>query len=251
MGDGDPLNSDEFLIKTLRHEEVLRVLNDGSANRREVEEAADVSTSTAYRILGSFIDRGLLKKECGVYRLTPVGESVLGEINDFKKSVGRVGRTRPIAESVPDEVGFEPSLFKDGTVTVATPDRPYGPERRFMNLLRDADTVRFLGGSSAASGALGQSYRIASEGGSIEVVCPESVARANEDRFPTEGGERVTVLVHEDPSPTVALVDAHVCVGTHDSEKGGLRALADTDDPEAYDWSERVYERHRMEADEY
>jgi len=253
MEDPEPLNSDGFLIKALRHEEVLRALNDGSADRSEVEEVADVSTSTAYRVLSSFIDRGLVTKESDVYRLTPVGECVLGEIQGFRESVERAGRTRPIDEAIPVEVGFKPSLFDDGTVTVSDTERPYDPENRFVSLVRDADTVRFLGVSSAVPVTLNQSYRIASEGEMLEVVCPKEVAAANEDRFPTDedAGDSVSVLVHDEIPATVALVDGRVCVGAHDHDRGMLTSLADTDDAEAYEWGERVYEGYRMEAEEY
>ena len=253
MNESDSLDTDGFLIRAIRHEGVLRALSDGPAGRSEVEEVAEVSTSTAYRVLSSFVEHGLVEKDSGVYRLTPVGDAVLGEIRGFRETVGRVGRTRPIADAVPDEVGFEPSLFDDGTVTVSDTESPYDPERRFVGLMRDADAVRFLGVSSVVPVALTESGRIASEGGLLEVVCPEEVAAANDDRLPTDEDVRdsVSVLVHGDLPATVALVDERVCVGAHDHDRGMLTSLADTDDAEAYEWGERVYERYRMESEEY
>lgn len=253
MEDGDPLDSDGFLIEALRHEGVLRALSDGAADRSEVEDTTGVSASTAYRALSSFAERGLVKKDSGVYRLTPVGDCFLDEIQGFRDAVGNVARTRRIADAVPDEVGFEPSLFADGTVTVSDAEEPYDPERRFMSVVRGADEVRFLGVSSVVPVALRESGRIASEGGAVEIVCPEEVAAANEGRIPTDegAGGSVSVLVHDDLPATVALVDERVCLGAHDRDRDMLVSVADTDNPDAYEWGEGVYERYRAEAEDY
>lgn len=250
---------EKTLLDCVRHEGVMRELADGSAGKKEVEEAAGVSGSTAYRLLGSLVDRGLAEKEgAGAYRLTPVGEAVLDETSRFCETVERIVSMRKIVSSTQGTgVDFDPSLFKHGIVTISENKEPYAPARRLAGLTeeREEDGVRLLAASGASAVFFGGQQLPEPQGKRFEVVCPKTVAdnclEGSTEEKVTGTEDAVSVRVHEDPPLTVALFDERVAVGAHDSEKGTLEVLVDTGSREAYGWCEGVYERYKDESDAY
>jgi len=252
---------EETLIDIVRRENALRLLADGSVDREEVEEAAGVSESTAYRLLDSLAERGIAEKvESGsepgthAYRLTPVGEAVLDETDRFRETVGRLSSMEDIVASARgSDAEFDPSLFKHGIVTVSGEGQPYAPARRLTNLVDGAGGMRLLAVSAASTVSFRRARHLAEEGSDVEIVCPEEVAEDCVESTTEEKngvGDAVSVHVHEEPPLTVALFDERVAVGAHD-EKGTLDVLVDTGARDAYDWGESVYERYRYESEAY
>jgi predicted transcriptional regulator len=246
--ENDSVDTEGALVEALRYEDVLRALNGGSMEPTEVEEVADVSTSTAHRILDRLEQRGVVDSQ-GSYRLTPLGEALLHEVVELRDSAAKLERMRPVAELLPREIGFDPSHFDDGKVTVSDEGDPYEPEWRLKSLLDSAEEVRLIGGSSSAPVAFRRVEKVVSDGGTVAVVCPEDIASASLGGLSDDGS--VSVYVHGTPTATVALTGTHVYVGAHDTERGEVEAAVDTDGEDAYVWGERVYERYREEADEY
>lgn len=247
---------EKTLVDCLRRESVLRALADGPVEREDVEEAAGVSESTAYRLMGSLVERGIAEKVgegSDAYALTPVGEAVLDETDRFRETVGRLSCMDSIVSSVRGtDVEFDPSLFKHGIVTVSDEGQPYAPARRLTDLVGSTDGMRLLAVSAASTIFFGGAGSPASVETEVEVVCPETVAETCVEKMSREEVEKnLTIRVHDDPPLTVALFDERVAVGAHDSESGTLDVLVDTGSRDAYGWGEGVYERYRTRAEAY
>ena len=245
---------EETLVDCVRRESVLRALAAGPVEREDVEEAAGVSESTAYRFLSSLLERGIAEKAgSDAYTLTPVGETVLEETERFRETVGRISCMESIVASARGtKTEFDPSLFKHGIVTVSEEGQPYAPARRLVRLVEGTEEMRLLAVSVASIAFLGGARSSASVETDVEIVCPEAVAEtcaqkaSGEERKEMEGS--LSVHVHENPPLTVALLGERVAVGAHDTERGTLDVLADTGSREAYEWGERVYEGHREDT---
>jgi predicted transcriptional regulator len=255
---GRDRETDEEPTEYVRREGILRVLSGGPVEREEVQEVADISGSTAYRLLGSLVERGIAEEiepasDSDAYTLTPVGEAVLDETERFREAVGRISSMEGIVASARETgIEFDPSLFKHGIVTVSEERKPYAPARRLTNLVGDKGEVRLLAGSTASTVFFGGAGSLASEGTNVDVVCSKEVAKRCVEMASRQEVEKcLTVRVHDDPPLTVALFDERVAVGAHDNKKGSLLVLVDTGSRDAYGWGEEVYERYRERSEEY
>lgn len=242
------------LKKCFEYEEALVSMSDGGARKEEVEGLAEVSSSTAHRILDGFMQEGLVERlDTGVYGLTPTGEAVTEEVTGLRERVESLRELEPVTESADDEgIEFDPRLFADGVVVTPTPEKPYEPARRFMEVFREAESLRLLVVSTATPVFSEEKQRLIAEGKETEVLCPESIVEASMRTVPQEivGGliENLTLRVYDDPPFSVALFDDRVGVAGHDDD-GRLEVFADTDSREAYEWGERVYEKYLNESE--
>jgi predicted transcriptional regulator len=262
---GDYGIGEKTLLECVRREDVLRLLADGPTAKKEVQEVAGVSESTAYRLLGSFVEKGIAERvrsksmsasesDSEGYRLTPVGETVLDETERFRETVGRVScMGRVLSSTRKTEIEFDPSKFKHGIVTVSEEGKPYAPARRLGSMMDETEGVRLLTVSVSSTVFFARERRLEEEA-DVEVVCPEEVAESFVGNI--EGGtggikDGFSVHIHEEPPLTVALFDKRVAVGAHDSESGTLEVLVDTGSRDAYGWGEEVYERYREGSEAY
>lgn len=248
---------DETVLEAVKRRDVLLRLNEGAAQTHEIEEVADVSSSTAYRILNSFESNGLVEKEgSGEYRITPVGEAVVKQVEGFYESVNAVVETGEIL-SILDEtrVDIDPGTFADGKVVRSVREHPYKPARRFVELFRESDELRLLAVSSATPMFSDEMHRMIADGKDTEIICTEGVLKANvggmSDEMMTNLPDFLSVFIHDDPPITVALFDNTVGFGGHDPEKGTLDVFADTDDRKTYAEAESIYQEYRREAERY
>jgi len=245
--EGDGLDSEERLAGYVRRSDVLRELRTGGTGRNEIEDVADVSESTAHRILNDLIESGIAeRRDRGVYELTSVGEAVLNEVERFQEGVGSVVEMSTVVEAADEAgVGFDASLFADADVTVSDSGTPYEPARRFVGVLEDSDELRLLAASSAVP-VFSSKARSLLEGDEVnaEVICPHGVVE------PAEVDDHLSVRVHSGPPLSVALFDDRIGVAGH-GDDGNLDVFAVSEDDEAYDWGEKVYETYRSESERY
>lgn len=247
------IEGEDSTAEYVKRGEVLSSMKGREVQKKEVEEVADVSSSTAHRILNRYIDEGVVeKKGAGVYALTPTGEEVAHEVETFRDAISNTKRLSTVIEAA-DSHGteFDPKPFKKGTVVASKPENPYEPGRRCLEIFRETDELRLLVVSTATPRFWKEKQRLVAEGRETEIVCPEEVIEASLDTISRDVVEGVVsnmdIRVHDDPPFSIALFDERVGVGGHD-DNGKLEIFADTDDEEAYEWGERVYERYRDES---
>jgi predicted transcriptional regulator len=204
--------------------------------------------------MDTLTETGVVERDGSGYRITPAGEAVTEEVQDFLDSIDTVAAAEGVLRDL-SEVGIEvgPGALTHGEVVRSERQHPYEPARRFVELFRDSDELRLLAVSSATPMFTDEMHRRIAEGRETEVVCPESVVEANVEAMSDEMSgklpEYLSVFVHEGPPVTVALFDDKVGFGSHDTEKGTLDVFADTSDDETYAEAETVYESYRDEAD--
>lgn len=250
------LDPDEAVPKAVERKEVLLRLREGPVRASEIEGIADVSTSTAYRIMRSLEDVGFVERKGSEYSITPTGEAVTERVSELFSDVRAVAETSEILR-VLDGTGVKigPDVFAQGEVVLSERNRPYEPARRFVELLRDSSELRLLAVSSATPMFSDEMHRMIADGRETEIICPESIVKANVEDMSEELIEELpnhlSVFVHGSPPVTVALFDDRVGFGGHDYKKGTLDVFADTEDERAYAEAEKMYDRYREEAERF
>lgn len=245
----------EFLIDVLRRLPFLTELRRGPRTRKDLGEALGLSRSTVYRATTELAEAGLVERRDGRHSLTGSGEAVMYDAGTFQKRALSAWRLAPLFETLAGcPVVIDPGLFTDANVTVAAPDAPYAPVRRFGSLVGETDEL--VGFDTTAVDPSGFRYladRI--YGGMVtEVVYEPPVVERLAATHPEEvetlaACDHLDVLVHDDLPFGLALFDDRVGLGGYETETGVLRTYVDTDDPDALSWAEGVYESYRAEAE--
>lgn len=252
MNDADDA---KFLTDVLRRLPFLTELRGGPRTRRDLAETLGLSRSTVYRATTELTEAGLVERREGRHALTGSGEAVTCDAGRFRNRAISAWRLAPLYETLAGcPVEIDPGPFADATVTVAAPDAPYAPVRRFASLVGETDEL--AGFDTTAVDPSGFRYladRI--RGGMVtEVVYEPPVVERLAATHPEEvetlaACDHLEVLVHDDLPFGLALFDDRVGLGGYETETGVLRTYVDTDDPDALAWAEDVYERYRAEAE--
>lgn len=243
------------LIELVRRGPVLAALREeGSMDRRELEQHLDVSKSTVHRFTRSLRDHNLIERSGGEFVLTPLGEVSAAEVAAFEASIETAWALAPVLEAASAHgVDVDIGAFSDATVTTAAPGHPYRPVNRFMSLVEGTDTLRGLDPASINPLHFDAIYERIVDGMETDAVFPPSVVEellaSNPDRARAafESGN-LTLWVHDDLPFGLTLCDDRVGVGVYDAETGLLRLYADTDGSAAREWADEVYADYRADA---
>lgn len=263
-----PLDDAAFLARSRHRVRVLETLAAGAADRRVIHEATDVPQPTLGRILGGFEAIGWTTHGGQEYALTPFGELVAREFLTLLKTIDTTQKLQEIAPWLPlaeleEEVGL--SHFAEATVTMPTEitmpteSDSLAPVRRAAELIRDADSVRFV--TRSATPLTTEAYRDAVVGGArfeavlsadvVDVILADATMAAHLDRV--LAAERGTVFRYEGPIPYIVGIGAaegepRAGIGAID-ENGAPRGYVDTADEAVIAWVDSVVGRYRADAE--
>ncbi|ADQ66982.1 hypothetical protein C499_04461 [Halogeometricum borinquense DSM 11551] len=140
--DDDRLDTDT-MIDVVRHGPVLETLYGQSLDRRDVEDSLGVSRATSHRLTRWLVEEGLAERRDGTFSLTGKGEVYADELLRLDRNLRAAERLAPLLDCICEthrEFVVEP--FADATITEATPNDPYRPVSRFLELLAESDTFR-------------------------------------------------------------------------------------------------------------
>lgn len=249
----------DVLTTAIERHSVLAAIADEPHHRKELQEELDLSKTTCHRIIRNFDNMGLLRRTERGYTLTELGTTVYTQVDEFESAVKTAYRLRPLAEMFEAAgVDFEFDLFRNARVTSPEPGDPYPFIDRTLELFRESDTIRVIDCNPLVPPVyVERMLEIALQTGMQgEFIVTEKIALGNMEQFPelqrkvaesdeTSGEYRV----HDDIPFGMALYDDHLDVRVYDEETGTPTLYADTDDPDALDWAESVYEEYYEESE--
>ncbi len=251
---GDRLDTD-LLGDVVRHGPVLEALLEGPMDRREIEARLDVSRATSHRFAQWLDGQGYVEKVDGRLRLTGQGEAVAEEVLRFEANVRAAERLAPLLASVcEDHQEFVIEPFTDATVTVAGPEDPYAPVRRFVDLVEGSASLRGFNTTHMAPLAFEEFHRQLFEATDTELIyLPGAVERLFEEyperaRAAVEHGH-FAVRTREALPYGLAVFDDRVGIAGYDDVTGLMRVFVDTDATIAREWAERVYASVRADSE--
>nr|WP_114578843.1 transcriptional regulator [Saliphagus sp. LR7] len=252
------LDDIEFLARSEHRVNALVALTEGSYDRRDLQNATGASVSTISRVLTDLEDRHWITRNPPRYELTPLGTFVTERFLDLHEAIGLERTLRDVWQWLPRDMdGFSVELFDDVVVSYPGPAYPYQPVERVTHLLEHTETIRGLGTTIYKSGNIEVFCRRVIEGMEMEYVYAPSVLRAiivwNPDLVTDVFAcENCTILLHDDlPDGDrcgLNVMDDYIGICGHERETAQLKAVIDTQSPEARAWATDVYERYRSEA---
>lgn len=248
----------EFLARSEHRVPALEALAEERRDRRDLREATGASDPTVGRVLRDLEDRSWIARDGPRYELTPLGEFVTERFVELRSGMETCETLREVWRWLPREMeGFDVESFDDLVVSYPGPSYPYTPVERVSHLLESTDSIRGLGTTIYKSGNLEVFCRRVLEGMEMEYIYSLPVLRAIVDWNPDLTAralerDNCTVFLHDGlpDSDRCGLNIMDDCVGIcgHDPETAQLEAVIDTKSPEAREWADAVYERHRREA---
>lgn len=247
--------TEDLLVRIVRRAPMLEALRGGALDRRDLEDALGVSKPTVHRAAKSLMELGLVERPRGAFELTAAGADVADAVVDFETTTNAALRLAPLLATVEtDAFEVDVDLFADAVVTLPDPGHPYRPVDRFMELVRETDSLRGFDSTTIAPANVEDVYRAIVDGMETELIYPPSVVESIVASNPQRGSKAVesgnlTLLVHDSVPCGLAIFDDRVGLGGYDPETGMLRAFVDTDAPAARSWAENVYASFRAEAD--
>ncbi|WP_435345193.1 helix-turn-helix transcriptional regulator [Haloarchaeobius sp. HRN-SO-5] len=245
---------DSTLVELLKRRAVFGVLDGDACTKTELADELDVSKATAHRIIASFTEKGLITQPDGEYELTPYGHRIGTHVAAFHDGVARTTRLEPLFELLADAgVAFDPDAFAGATMTRAEPGDPYRPVRRFVDLVAETTTLRGLDTTSIAPVYVERIHEAIAAGMETTAVYETGVVERLAESYPdlaTDAFEQdnLTIFVVDELPFGLTLFDDRVGVGGYDDELGTLAFYADTDEVDALEWGEELFERYRDEA---
>lgn len=247
------------LTTAIERKPVLEAIADEPHHRKELQEELDISKTTCHRIVRTFDNMGLLRRTERGYTLTELGKVVYGQVDQFESDVRTGYQLQPLIEAFErTDISFEFDWFRDATVTSPEPGNPYPFIDRTLELFRESNTIRVIDCNPLVPPVyVEQMLEIALETGMRgEFVVTEEIALGNMEQFPelqrmvaeseeTSGEYRV----HDDILFGMALYDDHLDVRVYDDDTGTPILYVDTDNPDALNWAEEVYEEYYENAE--
>jgi len=208
------------------------------------------------RTLDEFDNRLWIRKDGYQYVATRLGEAIASGMAELIERVETERTLRSLWHWLPDAVSELPfETWADLTVTIAEPDAPYRPVRRFESLLGETTTVRFLRPEVALMDlCFDLLHQLISEGVDVTVIDRRECHDYFLSTYPNRSSEMVqrgnfTTLEHDDLPPYgIGLLDDSVVVSCYERDSGTVHALIDTDAPAVREWATSVYEIYRSEA---
>jgi len=208
------------------------------------------------RTLDEFDDRLWIRKEGYQYASTPLGEAIASGMEKLIDRVETERSLRSVWDWLPGAISDFPfETWAELTVTVADPDAPYRPVRRFESLLRETTTVRFLHPEVGLMDlCFDLLYQLVSEGVDVTLIDRPECHAYFFATYPTRSSELVrrdnfTVLEHDDfPPYGVGLLDDCVTISCYQEDSGTVHAVIDTAAPAVREWANATYETHRAGA---
>ncbi|QLG61830.1 helix-turn-helix transcriptional regulator [Halorarum salinum] len=253
---GSPVDDIAYLTRSEHRVPALVALTARPRSRSELWEMTGVSSSTIRRTIREFEDRHWIRRNEYRYEATQLGAYVASAMMDLLERFETERQLRDVWQWLPsEENGFTVGMCADAVVTVAEADDPYRPVNRFVSLLRETDRFRFAGFDVALLEPCKDELcqRIV-EGTRTEIISRSRVVtyiRSTSPELFSEALEsgNLTVRVHDDlPSFGVSIFDRRVAISGYDPDSVMVRALVDTDAPEAREWAESMYESYRRET---
>ncbi len=156
----DPL---AFLVRSWNRFDVLNALESTTRTRRELRELTGVSRPTLSRILSDLVDRGWVTRQNDVYRATPIGRVVAGELESV---VANIEAARELGAALDwfdtEAFGFDLAHLADAEILTPSPQDQTGPMRQLAAYIDDTAEMRCV--------ATGVTYEV------VNAICEACVA---------------------------------------------------------------------------
>lgn len=245
----------DFVDETMNRATLLEYLVSEPRTPRSLADRLGVSRSTVHRATEKLGELGLLEKTGGEYRLTPLGETVAGEIAALQTNLETAHRLEPFLNTI-DEAGIEVPLeaFDDATVTAPQHRQAHVGVNRIIELIEESESLRMFT-SILSPLYVDVAHREMLDGTEIEVLFDRDLIDIVVNKYEAEAREafetgRFHVLVTEAVPFELFLFDDRMGMAAHD-DSGIARAFVESTSPDALEWARDVYRSYAAGAQQF
>lgn len=239
------------LLNHLAHRgDVLKSLEEGHSDSREIANKADKSRSSVDRDIRLLKDDGYVEEHVGDYQLTQFGRFAL----QIYQLAERLAHAEPIGQYLPPEAPF--ALLKDAEVREASGTLPQRPIDHVIELIREAQVVKIVAPVVYPSITTELVSRLQDGGITVEILMTEDVQNELWTTFPDEmkacmksSSCTLQRTNNELPFGMVILEDKTLCLGVYDDSMRLLGTIT-TSSEDAVEWGISTYRKHRKESEE-
>lgn len=245
-------DSAQFLADSPDRLRLLTHLRETPASPSTLAEALSISHRSAQRNLSQFVEKDWAKKDEGVYHLTPTGELIAEEHEDYIGTLERIHEFEPFYRHLPDSSHApDPRWLQDATLAVATPDNSQAPVHHYATSLQnfETETIRMI--SPGLSRLFHNVHaELGFRGVQTDLVMSSAMIERARELNPTEFKIVISVNIldlyrhPDDIGFALTLGDDRLLMGAYDAE-GQLQACLDTSDPDVLGWATQLYDRYR------
>ena len=251
-----PVDDIGYLTRSEHRVHALVALTVRPRSRSELWEMTGVSSSTIRRTLSEFEERNWIRRDGYRYETTQLGAFIASAMADLIEQFETERTLRDVWQWLPgEESGFSIDMCADAVVTVAEAGDPYRPVNRFLSLVRETDRVRFVGSDLALFEPCKDEFcQRVIDGMRTEIIDPPNAVKYIRSTYPELFSEalesgNLTIRLHDDPpSYGVGIFDNRVAICGYDPDGVTVRVLVDTEDPEAREWAESIYQSYRRQT---
>ena len=251
-----PIGDVAYLSRSKHRIPALIALSERARSRSELCEEIGVSSSTIRRTLNEFEDRLWIRKDGYQYVATRLGEAIATEMDDLLDWFETERKLRDVWHWLPDEISeFPIETWSELTITVADPDVPYRPVKRFESLLKETTTLRFL---HPAVALMDPCFDVLCQqvdnGADVTLIDRPNCHTYFLSTYPKRSSELLqqdnfTVLEHDElPPHGTGLLNDRVVISCYEQDSGTVQAVIDTDVRVIHKWAQSVYEGYRSGA---
>lgn len=245
-----------FLAGSENRIRILETLREKPSRQCELVRRCGLSRSTVHRALSGLTAREWVRRENGVFRLTPGGTFVLDRYEALETTIERVSEWGAFLNRLGDIAdSFPPSALDDATLLTVSPENPHVALSRFANAFADEDIGRFYGITPVVSPVINDAAaELLTDGIEMELLVDDSVldtsrasyADALDDAYASENF--ALFRYPDDLDFGIAVFDDRVIVSAYD-DRGVLRECLDGTDGTLCEWAREVYDEHRASAE--
>jgi predicted transcriptional regulator len=255
----DSFGEISFLTRSENRVEVLTTLADRPHTERELVTETDISDVTVGRVLDDFVDRGWVRENEGLYRVSRVGELLAADYRRLEGSMDVACRLGPVLEYLPvAEMDFDFRHLIDARISDPETFDPLRAVDRWKQLIRHSDHVVGTAPVTSATTVVAEPFHeaITEHDMRFEVVVSteyyETASAKPEMRELLRqqlraGMEMFLTSEDQEPLPFTATFDEIATISGYD-DAGTLRVGIETRAEPVFEWVRETYETYRENA---
>lgn len=245
------------VIQTLlKRKQVVDCLRDGITQKREIEEAIDISRPTIDRSIRDLEELGAVVRRNGSIEFTLYGLFIVNKFRNMLNTYQTFTQVRPLLLSLPSETHLTMDVLEEAEVTVPEEYAPHEPLRSTEESLKQASEVKVIAPTIIPRQIELLSDRVINS----DLDCELLVREAAVDVLLSDGyHETIEELLENNcsiwssPDPAnfgLMLVDLDTVHIIGYSNSGGITAVITTDSKLAVEWAENVFVQCRQNSEE-
>lgn len=258
-GTDQVLSDIEYLSRSHNRLKILEHLRCSAMSSTELKHQLGISRTTVRRNLIEMEEKHWIQSSAteDEYRITPPGKFLIEKFNELVKTGRMASDLGTFLRRFPVDVPSEPDCLRACRITCPESHDPHAPSRRFLELLDQTDTIKWLTPSLSLIHVQPLIERIATVD-SFEIVSRPSTFEHVQSHRPAladtilEADTGQLFVSEETPEYELGFMDDTIVLVAYDGDMRRHSILeANTERENVVEWAEEQYETYRRAAESH